>query len=189
MKKLFLIVTIAFSINLYADDIASTIVSSEFGANNGSITLIINAGVSPFIFSWTGPDGFTSLDQNISDLAPGEYCVAVNDFYCGVAELCVTVEELPFVGIQNSAVGSMSVFPNPFSNGLDIQITMNQAGDYSITLSDQSGKLLIETKEVLLSGENMLHFNTDNLLTAGIYNLIIKSEDNVILMRTVVKIE
>ncbi|WP_162819802.1 PKD domain-containing protein [Kordia sp. SMS9] len=55
-----------------------------FGANNGEIITNITGGVpftsgTPYILSWTGPGGFTSSNATISNLAPGDYTLSVQD--------------------------------------------------------------------------------------------------------------
>ena len=55
-----------------------------FGANNGSITTTITGGIpfstgAPYIIAWTGPNGFTSSDSNISGLFPGLYSLSITD--------------------------------------------------------------------------------------------------------------
>ncbi len=49
------------------------------GTNDGAIALTVTGATEPFIFAWTGPDGYTSADQNPSALAPGDYTVEVTD--------------------------------------------------------------------------------------------------------------
>ena len=47
---------------------------------NGTITLSGPAGgISPYTYSWTGPLGFTSTSQNLTDLKYGSYSVTVTD--------------------------------------------------------------------------------------------------------------
>src|SRR5690606_27331020 len=46
-------------------------------SENGEIMLTITGGAGPFAFAWTGPDGFTSTDADISALASGVYEVTV----------------------------------------------------------------------------------------------------------------
>lgn len=52
---------------------------SCFGSNDGSINLNVLGGLPPYTFLWSGPDGFTSTDQNISGLAAGTYNYTVFD--------------------------------------------------------------------------------------------------------------
>jgi hypothetical protein len=50
------------------------------GVGNGTITLSgITGGTPTYMFSWTGPDGFTSTDQNLTGLKYGEYTVTITD--------------------------------------------------------------------------------------------------------------
>ena len=58
--------------------------STCFGENNGSIDLSVNGGipfgsVNPYTFLWTGPDSFTSTNEDISGLKPGDYILNVTD--------------------------------------------------------------------------------------------------------------
>jgi len=48
-------------------------------ATNGAIALAASGGSGTYTYSWTGPGGFTSTNQNITGLAPGAYWVAVTD--------------------------------------------------------------------------------------------------------------
>ncbi|WP_291285572.1 PKD domain-containing protein [Flavobacterium sp.] len=55
-----------------------------FGANDGSIALDVEGGipfgkVNPYTFLWTGPDSFTSTNEDISNLKPGDYTLTVKD--------------------------------------------------------------------------------------------------------------
>ena len=57
---------------------------SCFGANNGSIHTVISGGVpfnsgTPYILSWTGPNGYSSSNPDISGLQPGIYTLNVQD--------------------------------------------------------------------------------------------------------------
>ncbi|HOY32634.1 MAG TPA: SprB repeat-containing protein [Bacteroidales bacterium] len=47
--------------------------------SNGSINLTVSGGTSPFTFSWTGPNGFTSTLEDLSGLPAGIYTVLVTD--------------------------------------------------------------------------------------------------------------
>jgi len=47
--------------------------------SNGSINLSVNGGDDPYTYLWTGPNGYTSTNKNISSLAPGTYTVTITD--------------------------------------------------------------------------------------------------------------
>ena len=48
-----------------------------YGNQDGHLSLLVSGGMPPFTYSWTGPDGYTSTEESIAGLAPGEYNVTV----------------------------------------------------------------------------------------------------------------
>lgn len=69
------------------------------GANSGSVQLTITNAVNPTV-SWVGPDGFTSTNEDITDLNTGVYTVTVTDGNCEVTG-SVTVSPTKSVWSQN----------------------------------------------------------------------------------------
>ncbi|WP_275982513.1 PKD domain-containing protein [Aquiflexum gelatinilyticum] len=60
---------------------------SCFGANDGRVSVIPSGGNGNFIFTWTGPNGYTSGNQTIENLAPGQYELLIEDeFGCNIAK-------------------------------------------------------------------------------------------------------
>ena len=121
MKKVILGISLLFLMGsgIYAADLEATTVETDPFENTGEIDLILNGGAAPYIFSWTGPGGFTSTDEDLTGLAAGTYTVTVTDAYCGTATLEVVVEEGE---VNNASVieekeFSVSIYPNP-SNGV-----------------------------------------------------------------------
>lgn len=55
-------------------------------SSDGSIKSKASGGKRPYTYQWTGPDGFISSNNNISDLAPGIYDVILTD-----ANLCIQI--------------------------------------------------------------------------------------------------
>tara|TARA_R110000868_G_scaffold271087_2_gene530588 strand:+ start:2082 stop:6938 length:4857 start_codon:yes stop_codon:yes gene_type:complete len=50
------------------------------GGNEGAIFLEnVSGGTAPYSFGWTGPNGYTSTDQNPTNLSTGNYTVTVTD--------------------------------------------------------------------------------------------------------------
>lgn len=66
-------ITITPSILTFGQSIAC------FGASTGSIALGIAGGTGPYGINWTGPNGFTSTQEDLFDLAAGSYDVNVAD--------------------------------------------------------------------------------------------------------------
>jgi hypothetical protein len=60
-------------------NVVETKKSTCFGSDNGSISIVVlNNPISQvlYLFSWTGPNGFTSTSANITNLKPGAYTSA-----------------------------------------------------------------------------------------------------------------
>ena len=75
------------------------------GNNTGSINLTLNGGTPNFTFQWTGPNGYTSIFQNIIGLGVGQYNVIVTDGAGCVVPLVATVSE-PSSALTSTVVSS-----------------------------------------------------------------------------------
>jgi gliding motility-associated-like protein len=75
----------SISINLIATN------SSCSGNGSGTIMVEPIGALLPLSYSWTGPDGFTSSDEALTNLGPGTYCVEVTDAAGCVASDCVEI--------------------------------------------------------------------------------------------------
>ena len=60
-------------------DVSSNLSVSCHGDNNGSIYINVTGGTAPYSYSWTGPNGFTSSDKDITGISPGEYNLTITD--------------------------------------------------------------------------------------------------------------
>ncbi|MBK7937138.1 MAG: gliding motility-associated C-terminal domain-containing protein [Lewinellaceae bacterium] len=56
-----------------------TVTDATGGLNNGSVSLDLSGGTSPYTVSWTGPNSFAASTEDISALAPGDYVLNVTD--------------------------------------------------------------------------------------------------------------
>jgi len=135
------------------------------GVNDGFIQLDPKGGSGNFNFQWTGPNGFTSDQQELENLAPGEYSVLIEDeFGCSLQESFIIREPTPLNAtllatqdifcsgestgqISIEVSGGVSNLPYRFfwtRNGnpinLDTQnLTGVPAGMYEVDIQDQNG--------------------------------------------------
>lgn len=144
------------------DDINLTPIVDNGG---GAIDLSISGGTGTYTYSWTGPNNFSSTNEDLSGLSStGEYCVSVSDGNTCVATSCVILtERLEFAGTEitqacsgedNGAIslsinGGMSPYTYAWSNG-DNQANISDLapGDYTVTITDNIGTTLTGTFEV-----------------------------------------
>lgn len=128
--------------------------------NNGSIDVDLTGGFSPYDLIWSGPNGYSSQDQNIQNLAPGEYCVTVTDGLCGTLSLCGTViacdailnttvtTECPYTNSSITVwMGGLAPYHLQWSDGFD-EITKTEVsstrtglapGQYCVTVTNGNG--------------------------------------------------
>jgi hypothetical protein len=68
---------------LSLDAITPSVYSGGFNLSgcfpDGTLDLDISQGVSPYTFAWTGPNGYTSTDEDITGLEAGTYDVTITD--------------------------------------------------------------------------------------------------------------
>lgn len=90
---------------------------------DGAIYITPSGGELPFQFSWTGPEGFSSTEEDLQDLAKGRYHLEISD-----AEGCSAESDTSLV----------------LSSGIEMVIEVSSYGDYNIQcfgLSDGSIKI------------------------------------------------
>ena len=94
-------------------------------------------------WSWDFGDSNTSTDQNPQHVyaSAGQYvvCLTVDDS-CSTSTICDTISAT--VGIGESSLGNLLLFPNPVSDELNLHIQM-LAGDWlTLEILDASGRLV-----------------------------------------------
>ena len=76
--------------------------------------------------------------------------------------------------ISNSDI---NLYPNPVQNILNIDINVNNAGNYTFNIYSITGQLITAEQINISSGENLIKLNTNNL-NSGSYILIISNDNN-----------
>ncbi|MGB0423981.1 MAG: SprB repeat-containing protein, partial [Flavobacteriales bacterium] len=131
------------------------------GANDASIETNVLGGTPDYLFDWTGPNGFTSADQNIFDLEPGPYDLVVTDSEgCTVETTVVLNDPDPLVivpNVTNVSCGGLSdgeidlsvlggtpdysydwTGPNGFTSDQEDLLDL-EAGTYTVSITDLEG--------------------------------------------------
>lgn len=129
---------------------------------DGAIYITPSGGELPFLFSWTGPAGFSSTEEDLQNLAKGRYHLLISD-----AEGCSAESDTNLV----------------LSNGIEMVIEVSSYGDYNIQCFGLSNGS-IKIREVTGFGDiSSFYFYTTgpdefsspfrfmNDLTAGTYHI------------------
>jgi gliding motility-associated-like protein len=134
-----------------------------FQWTSGSISVIASGGMAPYSYSWTGPNEFTSANQNLLGLVAGTYQVTVTDANgCSLLGAQQTITEPTALTITNQvkvdnvcaqgATGSIMVTaaggtgsytyawtgPNNFSSAVANPQNL-VSGTYQVTVTDANG--------------------------------------------------
>ena len=132
---------------------------------DGAVALTVSGGTGNYTYTWTGPNGFSSTEEDISNLSDiGEYCVSISDGSSCIATACIMLtERLEFVGTNitqtcageaNGAItvnvsGGMAPYSYSWSNGGNgTSISDLGTGNYTVTVTDNLGTTLTGTFEV-----------------------------------------
>ncbi|MEI8224845.1 MAG: gliding motility-associated C-terminal domain-containing protein, partial [Bacteroidota bacterium] len=134
------------------------------GLSNGSIQINPSGGLAPFVYSWTGPDGFSATTKNISDLKAGQYNLLITDSnYCTATETINLIE--------------------PGKLGMTFTLSSSTAGGFNINCAgDSTGYIDIEPLNQVktvdyLWGDGVFGKTRMNL-PAGDYSVIITDANN-----------
>lgn len=164
-----------------------------YGSNDGSISLVVNGGVTPYAITWSNLGGGTFQDN----LSAGDYLITVTDANNCVKTLNVTIAEPPIFTI-NPVVKSISCFAasdgsinlNIIGGIAPVKLVWDDSptagnvrnnlgpGSYTVTIVD--GKpctikrtfIIIEPQLLVLSANVTNAFDCDNA-NSGKINLLV----------------
>ncbi len=155
-----------------------------FGDQNGSITLIVLGGTSPYTYSWNN----TATTSSISNLAAGIYIVTVSDAHSCSKVLIDTITQPGMIiinlvttnptcfnttngSIQSTVSGGTPGYAYSWSNGASSPFLTNiPGGTYSLTITDSNG--CTKTSTTTLNAPSALNVepNVTNISCYGLQN-------------------
>jgi gliding motility-associated-like protein len=137
-----------------------------FDGSNGSVSINIVTGVAPFDIAWTGPNGFTSTDEDLTGLLVGTYCVQVIDDNGCEGEACFTVSESDEIAVTfttSSFEGGFEIDCAGNANGFISASIQGGATPYSLIWSGPDGfSSSLEQINNLAPGTYCLELTDDN---------------------------
>jgi uncharacterized protein (DUF2141 family) len=127
---------------------------SCYGGNNGSISILVNGGVSPYMYTWSNQ----AVSANLSNLEPGNYDVLVTDHNGCNGSMNFVIDEpaSPLVlnnqllhpttstsmdgEIDITITGGTAPYQVDWSNGSTQEdLSGVSAGSYIVTITDENG--------------------------------------------------
>ena len=155
-------------------DISFDMFEPDMGQSNGSITALVENGISPYEYLWS--NGATT--QTVSNIPAGLYSVTVNDAVgCRQIDSILIGEILSSPIFENTLTYSIS--PNPFNDFFNLNLEINRSTLLSLNIIDISGKNIesLFDEKIFRSGLHPIKINADDW-PKGIYFLEIILDNN-----------
>lgn len=159
---------------------------NQTGQNaDGAISITPSGGSDMgYTFEWTLDGDFYSNEEDLVNLISGEYCVTVTDENGCEQTDCFVVDMIN--STNNSALESfISVFPNPTTEILNIDIKLPVLSEVKVIIYDALGRMILERASTLITEEKLV-LDLKNT-SAGVYFLKVKVEEEIIVERVVVE--
>lgn len=154
---------------------------------NNTIVDFNNTSAGGTVYAWDFGDLSSSSAQNPSHLfSPGTYTVTLvvtnasgcSDTTTSVVQFAVGVEE-------ESEFSSMTLYPNPANETLNMSINLNTGADVTVVAFDMSGKVLVNENHDMTAGANNLQYNVTEW-SNGIYFFQVTTGDVTNTVRVVI---
>jgi len=137
--------------------------SSCFEGDNGTITTTITGGTEPYLSTWSGPDGFTSSELILIDLAPGAYSLTVTDqnqcmtvgpeiFITGPELLTASLDEITHLSSYEANDGS--AYMTITGGTPPYQVSWTGTDDYVSTDQNPTG-MTVGTYNVMVTDDHL----------------------------------
>jgi pregnancy-associated plasma protein-A/SprB-like repeat protein/type IX secretion system substrate protein len=147
----------------------------DTGTGNGKVTLSVNGGIAPYLFSLDGID-YTS-SSTFENLSVGTYTAYVKDSNGCISQITFTIEMGTFISNPNQGVTDIQIFPNPFSNELQLQVDLVNAQKLELQMYTIHGQELFYYKADFGAGTSNVNLDIPNNLPAGAYIISVKNEE------------
>ncbi|MEZ4720461.1 MAG: T9SS type A sorting domain-containing protein [Flavobacteriales bacterium] len=101
-----------------AMSITGAVQNATDAGGDGKIDITVGGGVAPYVYSWIGPNGFTSTAADPIGLDSGEYIVTAMDINgCSIMD---TFTIGVAVGVNELNREAFTLFPNPASQKINV---------------------------------------------------------------------
>ncbi|MEO9533668.1 MAG: T9SS type A sorting domain-containing protein [Crocinitomicaceae bacterium] len=100
----------------------------------------------------------------------GNYAVIISSGGCSDTSACILVDN---IGVQEFSSTNMTIYPNPASNLLTIDINKEVVNNMQINITDVMGKNILQLSNVK---SNLIQVDVSNF-ASGMYNVVIYSND------------
>ncbi|MBC5774836.1 T9SS type A sorting domain-containing protein [Pontibacter sp. KCTC 32443] len=159
--------TVVVTLDMEAPNVTAQ--GGTLSSETGTVQLTGSSTTEGVAYSWAGPDGYTSAEQNPVVSVAGEYTLTVTDVENGCTSTA-TVTVAPQATTQTSAISQATVFPNPIERKGAVEFKLLTSGNYVVELYDLKGNLIRELKAGHATAGELVTVELDgNGLKGGLY--------------------
>ncbi|HHH53159.1 MAG TPA: T9SS type A sorting domain-containing protein, partial [Bacteroidetes bacterium] len=149
----------------------------------GSIQIEVAGGVPPYVYRWSGDNGYSSTEEDIDNLDAGCYLVVVTDENkCSTHSdsICIEDHSTAVLDLENEL--NLRIYPNPANDILYFKYDKNKIADknlliniYNISGSDTGIKIDKNNGKINI-----------NQLKEGIYMVLFKTDEGIVIKKIAV---
>lgn len=124
------------------DELTVSATGGKLNNGNGTVQLKGSSNFEDVTYSWAGPSGYTSNEQNPVVSEAGDYTLTASKHGC-TATTTVTVD--PPKALAKAQNGKdVRVYPNPVKDRAQIEFKLKNKENYVVNLYDMNGNLVRE---------------------------------------------
>ena len=156
--------------------------TSCFDSCDGELNITANGGDSTYTYNWTGPNSFTSTNNDLTNLCFGTYIIIVNDGITTITDTFNVFQPQPITTLLSvdsiichngtaqaeiNVWGGTQPFIYDWSNGGNSYITTVNSGNYAINVTDQNGCTVSQSFSLLNPDSIFTQTNSTNISCFG----------------------
>ncbi|MDF1865600.1 MAG: HYR domain-containing protein [Saprospiraceae bacterium] len=159
---------------------------NETGQNSDGLISITPSGGSGmgYTFEWTFNGDFYSNEEDLTDLMGGEYCVTITDENGCEQTECFNIEIINAT-LNPTLEEYISIFPNPTSQALNVNMKLPATSLVKITIYDALGREVLENPTVTTQDQAFI-FDVSEF-GSGVYFMKLMIDDEVLGQRIIVE--
>jgi len=119
-----------------AVSVTGTVTNATSG-NNGAVNITTAGGTGSYSYAWSN----SATTEDVSNLGAGTYTVTVTDQNNCTVSASYTIISTGINGLD--LVSKFTVFPNPASSVVNVQMTLTDNTDVRIELLDLNGRVML----------------------------------------------